>query len=363
MTLSLDFGILFLGALQFFFLTGVLAADTAQYKTANRYLMLFFLTGGIVLGSNVVLNQPELFPPWAFSGFRALVFSVLYASLPFLHLYIDRICGGKKEFGYSQAVHFIPVVFGVAFAYTIAFTSFKPTIELIQFWNGIFYIQAIVYCGFGMRKIINCKVSESDKFHSLSIVTRNWLIGLVGVFLFTQLISFASSLMILFASATYEDVRVIRLTAFFLVFLFGLGITYTFLKFPDLIAVKPGKVLNPKLPKSVNDETAVALRKLMEKERPYLNPDLKASDVAEKLGVHPRTLSVLLKHTYEMNFSDFINSYRVLNAQELILSDTSNKTMFEILLDSGFNSKSVFNAAFKKHTGMTPSEYRRKKAA
>uniref|UniRef100_UPI0025C5409B helix-turn-helix domain-containing protein n=1 Tax=Lacinutrix sp. TaxID=1937692 RepID=UPI0025C5409B len=59
------------------------------------------------------------------------------------------------------------------------------------------------------------------------------------------------------------------------------------------------------------------------------------------------------------NFYSFINSYRVLEVQNRIknLKYKDSKIM-AIAFDSGFNSKTSFNRAFKNHTGITPSEYR-----
>ena len=60
------------------------------------------------------------------------------------------------------------------------------------------------------------------------------------------------------------------------------------------------------------------------------------------------------------NFYDFINSYRVKEVQNRLEGgDSEVYSLLAIALESGFNSKSSFNAVFKKHTGMTPSQYKR----
>ena len=55
---------------------------------------------------------------------------------------------------------------------------------------------------------------------------------------------------------------------------------------------------------------------------------------------------------------DFINSYRIKEAKRLLKNRLNEKsTILEILFEVGFNSKAAFNKAFKKKTGLTPSEY------
>ena len=58
---------------------------------------------------------------------------------------------------------------------------------------------------------------------------------------------------------------------------------------------------------------------------------------------------------------DFVNEFRIKEAKS-ILKDPSKKefTVLEILYEVGFNSKSSFNTAFKKHTGLTPTQFRKK---
>jgi AraC-like DNA-binding protein len=363
MNVSIELGIVFLAAFQFLFLAAFLAVDSAQYKSANRYLMFFLMGKGITLALNLVFLLNELFPPWVVSFGRVVILPMLFLYVPFLTFYIEKNCHREVKPGLSLALHFVPALIAAIYSISRYLFRYMPPIEVSLMWNLAYFLQASIYAFFAFRTIRRCQVDERDKVVSISPLTKRWLLGVIGGFTAIMLVQLSNTLVILLTPLDFADTQWVRLTAIFMLFLFANGIAYTCLKFPVLIAVKPGKLLTQRLPKSVNMEKAEALRLHMAKNQPYLNPDLKVNDVAEALDMHPRSLSLLLKHAYETNFPDFVNSYRVLNAQEMILNDTSNKTMFEILLDSGFNSKSVFNAAFKKHTGMTPSEYRRKQAA
>ncbi|WP_202797930.1 helix-turn-helix domain-containing protein [Ochrovirga pacifica] len=102
------------------------------------------------------------------------------------------------------------------------------------------------------------------------------------------------------------------------------------------------------------------LKNYMQKDSPFLNPSLTIQNVSDAIEIPVRELSLLINHKLNQHFYDFVNSYRINYAKNL-LSDTTQKkrTILEILYDSGFNSKSSFNTAFKKETGTTPSLYRK----
>ena len=93
---------------------------------------------------------------------------------------------------------------------------------------------------------------------------------------------------------------------------------------------------------------------------PFLNPELSLKQLASEIKTPERLLSGVINQYKNQNFYDFINSYRIEKAKKLIISENSKKkTIQEILYDSGFNSKSTFNLAFKKCTGITPTEFKK----
>ena len=98
----------------------------------------------------------------------------------------------------------------------------------------------------------------------------------------------------------------------------------------------------------------------MQENEPYLDSNLSIYDLAKQLDVPARELSVSINHTLNKHFFDFINEYRIKKAMDLIQNSSDEKlTILEILYEVGFNSKSSFNTAFKKHTGITPTEFKR----
>jgi AraC-like DNA-binding protein len=101
----------------------------------------------------------------------------------------------------------------------------------------------------------------------------------------------------------------------------------------------------------------------MENEKPFLSPNLSLNELAGQLSISPRYLSDLINRSFKQNFFDFINTYRIEEAKKMLsFDDSRTRTVLEILYDSGFNSKSAFHVAFKKNTGITPTEYRRHQA-
>lgn len=103
------------------------------------------------------------------------------------------------------------------------------------------------------------------------------------------------------------------------------------------------------------------LRQLMESEKPYLDPDLSLAELARRLGLPAKHLSQVVNVNCGQNFNDFVNAYRIAEAQSRLQDPRfREEKLLKIAFDCGFNSKSVFNAAFKKHAGCSPSEFRRK---
>ncbi len=104
-----------------------------------------------------------------------------------------------------------------------------------------------------------------------------------------------------------------------------------------------------------------ALRKLIDHDKVYREPDLSIASLAQKLDIPEYRLRRLINEQLgHRNFSAFINGYRLAEA-ETALGDPAQAEVpvLTIALDAGFGSIGPFNRAFKAHTGLTPTEYRR----
>ena len=102
---------------------------------------------------------------------------------------------------------------------------------------------------------------------------------------------------------------------------------------------------------------------LMADERPWLEPELTLAGLALRLHLHPAQLSRLINLGCGQGFSDFVNTYRVAEAQRKLADPRfAHYSLVGVALESGFNSKSTFNRVFKKLTGQAPGELARPKS-
>lgn len=98
----------------------------------------------------------------------------------------------------------------------------------------------------------------------------------------------------------------------------------------------------------------------IEQNKAFLNPNLSLQDLADKTGLTTKMISQVVNSQEGMNFSTFINTYRIKEAEKRLMApEFQHFTIVSIAYDCGFNSISSFNTTFKALTQKTPSEYRR----
>jgi len=100
------------------------------------------------------------------------------------------------------------------------------------------------------------------------------------------------------------------------------------------------------------------LKNVMADLKPYANPDISLKELAQLIHIHPNKLSRVLNEFIGKNFNDYINSYR-LNAFKLNAADPALKhlSILGLAMESGFNSKTVFNTFFKREMGLAPGAW------
>ena len=106
-------------------------------------------------------------------------------------------------------------------------------------------------------------------------------------------------------------------------------------------------------------QLAEKLLVLMERDKPWLQPELTLKQTAELMHIPTHQLSQVINQHFKKNFYDFVNNYRVEEVKHrLSQTEYAHLTILAIAFDCGFNSKASFNNVFKKLTGHAPSALR-----
>lgn len=109
---------------------------------------------------------------------------------------------------------------------------------------------------------------------------------------------------------------------------------------------------------SLQIQIAKQLNYLLSVEKLYLHTDLTLNRLAEMLQTNRTYLSEVIQAYFGVSFTTLINSYRIREAKVWLQQGKEKIRIEELASMVGFNSKSSFNSAFKRYTGLTPSEYR-----
>jgi AraC-like DNA-binding protein len=225
----------------------------------------------------------------------------------------------------------------------------------------IVYIIAEIYYVLRYRKLLLENYTGKEAYDNYRWVKQLLIFILIGQFL-----TFIKGYLRDYTHLDIEFVDVFR------IILLAFGLFFSFwLVFKALLSPKLFRGIDVKLQLSkemlsksdgntIKNEQIEQLKSYMKTEEPFLEPSLTVKSLSQQIDIPHRDLSILINQELGQHFFDFVNAYRIEKAKS-ILKDPSKKkhTVLEILYEVGFNSKSSFNTAFKKHTKQTPTAFRK----
>lgn len=308
--------------------------------------------------------------------YLAYIFNnLLWLIGPGLLFYTYSVIYNNYPFRKKDLLHLIPfflMFFLSIVSFHIQSTEFKRTFlehaindKSIFNWgsSAIILIHVLTYIIVSFIAIINYQRALTNILSNDTKIRVSWLkFMLIGSFLiFFSLIS-----IVLNQYFNWHQKMPVESTYLLvlLLLIFITSILFKSMKQPEIfmgLTVEQVKINNNKgensLPKEISNRYAEKLNEYMNLEKPYLDPDLTLTELAERLDIKVKDLSQVINNNFELRFFDYINKYRIQEAKALIENPPDPKmTILEIMYQVGFNSKSSFNTSFKKFIGMTPSE-------
>jgi AraC-like DNA-binding protein len=237
------------------------------------------------------------------------------------------------------------------------------------FFNGIriifflFQVQVMSYL-FTILKVIRNFRKQAANFHSnINHLKLSWLRIILWSFILMWLIDMTNEAMIFILSAR-GHIGLFSFVSILINCVAALVLVYFGLQHPVIFSgwEVNGKIKYEKsaLCQEMKERYLNELLVYIKKQKPYREPNLTLGEISKTLNIHQNYLSQVINELCGKNFHDFINSYRVEDAKQLLLDQKFiKKPILEVFYQAGFNSKSSFYTAFLKETGLTPLAYRK----
>lgn len=329
----------------FLLLSAFLITAKSERKLPN-YLFAAFLLISVIDLSGFFLSPPD---NKIIKGFKLA--SVLL-QMPLYYLYVNAACYYNFTLRRKHLLHAVPFLFFLAwFSISGIFEQNDQAFDIASTIQYYFYIAAVFLVLRTFRKLYQ------ENYSSNHHLTYKWLMQTTILFLIGNTFVLIRELLKDNETAFLYLYTLNSVFVLFVISWFVLNALYR----PNLLAgINKNLIPVQQVQESPKEEPEQLknLLKFMEAEKPYLDDKLTLQKLAEQIGMPEKQLSVLINQHTGKHFFDFINEFRI-NKAKVLLKDQPQLTVLEILYEVGFNSKSSFYTAFKKETGVTPTDYRK----
>lgn len=299
------------------------------------------------------------YPFWKheYSFFRYLFLlsqPALFLLGPTFYFYVRSRLYRNFDLSWNLLIHAIPAGAAIVLvtAVLIRNTDFHENIKKLN--HNLYYlvkVQMFLYISITIQQIYIYQkglkqvtsASEKDKLA--------WLFLISYGLLFTSMFDF-----LIFSIPAFTD----RGIGFLLFFVFINIFFFKAIVQPDqFLGLNEGDSAGSGLTGEKSIRYFEKIEGIINSKQLFLDPELSLHEVSMAVGLSERVISQCIKQNTYMNFCDYINLKRIDYAKEILIATTkAERNVLEILYESGFNSKSVFNTQFKKHTGVSPTEFR-----
>lgn len=345
-------------------------------KLANRLFACFLVLNAIdVIG---FFSYEYLDSSLNLEAFRMSLFLL---AMPIFYLYVLAVCYTDFRLKAKHLLHVIP--FGLLNLALIPHLYLASSIQKQQFFHHLqhtpeMYFSHILgeaqYAFYIISVFLILKKYKAiylENYTNPKTSSYKWLFQMTMVFLiahsfviFRDLLRFTNYDNLFIGINVIIGIAVLIITCWFV--LKALNCPELFRGIDSKLELaknihQPETNTNP-IKNTPDAETAIQIASLkiyMTEQEPYLDPSLTIQELANRINMPVRDLSVLINHHMNQHFFDFVNEFRIQKAMEILKNKSkSHLTILEILYEVGFNSKSSFNTSFKKYTTLTPTDFR-----
>ena len=348
---------LFFGIVQGFCIALILALKYKSQITSSRFLIILLLiSSGYLIFEYFVIYERLLVKLPHFTG---AYLPFLYSIPPLFFLFVKFETDKSSKLTSLLFLHAIPAV--IIFIMMIPY-YLRPAAEKREtFYNhseayqlypnaklfaGILILMGIVYA---VKSVL---LFRRKQFHSQK---SKWIRNYAVFFLVLLIIITLFQITIVLTHSHSNNIMAIALLIFsFFIHFIGYSMMST-------TTILRGSIENSKihLDNTKKDTLKTQLESLLIDEKVYTNSKLTLDDFCEKLDINKKYLSNFINQEFDCSFTTLINNYRVNDAKAMLKDKTYNHLNFSGIAGLvGFNDKNSFTRVFKRHTGLTPSEFR-----